>query len=156
MTLIMMKSLMLKKLKGKYKTKEIKMNTELNYTIFKLKKSLRSALRLRLNGQNNSSPDWDWFFDQWRDIVSPLFSNCDNIIEGIRIIDPLFTRIELDEERKEAEDDFYFILSRIENTPECLPRSELTDALILFYWRMLTGIFYRSLDDLREEKNPVY
>ena len=135
------------------------MNVEpnyLNYTVFQLKKSMRSVLQFRLNSQNNSNPNWDWYFDQWRNIISPLFSNCDNIIEGIRIIDPLFRKIELDEERKEAEDDFYFILSRIEDTPECLPWSELTDAFILFYWRTLTGIIYCSLDDLKEEKNHIY
>lgn len=121
------------------------MDYNINYNIYKMKKEMRLVIRECLNQRNI---DWDYHIDQWRNIISPLFSRCENIIEGIRVIDPIFREVQLDEERREMENRFYLILSNVCEVPSCVPKSELVDALILFYWCEATSLCYYSFNEL--------
>ena len=115
--------------------------------IYEMKKEMKLVIRecLCLNQENI---DWNYHIKQWRNIMSPLFSKCEKTMEGIRIIDPVFRQIQLNEERRKMEEIFYLILTNVCETPSCVPKSQLTDALILFYWCKATDLCYYSLNEL--------
>lgn len=118
---------------------------ELNNAIYELRTNIRGIVRECLC-LNNEDLDWEYYIKQWRETVSPLFSNCKTEIEGIRIIDPIFRHIKLAEERQKAENIFYLILEEV--SPCSAIKGKLIDTLILYYWCDMTGLCYSSLEEL--------